>query len=155
MNPKSKFIKRLNVRSALSQRGGILIESIVGMLILGIVGGGIMHSTARMTVAQRDMAVHSVAINQMRTILMSGVTAAGGSPCTTAPTVSLPGNNQPQTVTVSGCAPTLMTITGVSIGGSALGPQDVSSASPLVFELGEDDDLVRIGGKMNEANGGS
>ena len=156
LNPiKSTFIKRSNARSAGAQRGGILIESIIGLLILGIVGGGIMHSTARMTVAQRDMAAHTVAINQMRNVLMSGVTAAGSSPCTTAPTVSLPGDNQPKTVTVSGCAPMLMKISGVKIDGTALIPQDVSAAGPLVFELGEDDDLVRIGGKMNEANGGS
>lgn len=150
---QSQFIKRSKARSSLSQRGGILIESLIGLLILGIVGGGIMHSTARMTVAQRDMAAHTVAINQMRNILMSGVTPAGGNPCTTAPSITLPDNAQPQQVVVKGCAKAAMKISGINVGGTVLNNQPVEAASPLVFELGTDDNLVRIGGKVNQVNG--
>lgn len=151
---KSTFIKRSMPRSCSRQRGGMLLESIIGMLILSLVGGGIMHSTARMTVAQRDMAVHAVAINQMRNILMSGVTPAGGNACATAPSITLPGESQPQQVVVKDCGTGVMTISGVNIGGAVLGDQPVEAARPIVLELGTGDELVRIGGKVNQRNGG-
>jgi type II secretory pathway pseudopilin PulG len=134
------------------QRGGTLIESLIGMLILGIIGGGIMHSTARMTVAQRDMTVHSVAINQMRNILMSGATPAGGNVCDTAPAINLPGEAEAQQLAVKGCGLAPMKITGITIDGTAV-EQTIDSARPLVLELGTGDKLVRIGGNVANAGG--
>lgn len=134
----------------LSQRGGILIESLIGLLILGIIGGGIMHTTARMAVAQRDMTVQNIAVSQMRSILMSGTTPAGGDVCDAAPNIQLPGTEAPVAVTVKGCALTEMTISGIAIDGAALAAQKIDVARPRILEVGTGDALVRIGGKIDD-----
>lgn len=134
----------------LSQYGGILIESLIGLLILGIIGGGILHTTARMTVTQRDMAVHNIAVSQMRTILMSGTAPAGGDVCDVAPNIQVPGTEAPVAITVKGCAMTEMTISGITIDGAALTAQTIDVAGPRVFEVGTGDELVRIGGNVDE-----
>jgi len=137
-------------QSPVYQRGGILIESLIGLLILGLIGGGIMHSTARLTVAQRDMTVQNIAVSQMRTILMTGKNALGVDVCIAAPSIQLPGEQGQVTVTVKGCAPAPMAISGITLDGTALTAQPISSVRPRVFEIGTGDKLVRIGGKTNE-----
>jgi hypothetical protein len=135
-----------------SQRGGILIESLIGLLILGLIGGGIMHSTARMAVAQRDMTVQNIAVSQMRTMLMTGKNAAGGDVCAAAPSIQLPGSREPVNITVKGCALAPMSISGIKIDGAALAAQTISAARPRVFEIGTGAELVRVGGKINEGS---
>lgn len=131
------------------QRGGILIESLIGLLLLGLIGGGIMHSTARMTVAQRDMTVQNIAVSQMRAMLMTGKNA-GVDVCGAAPSIQLPGSQDPVNITVTGCTLAPMSIAGISIGGVALSAQPITAMRPRVFELGTGDELVRIGGKIND-----
>lgn len=133
-----------------SQCGGILIESMIGLLILGIIGGGIMHTTARMTVAQHDMTVHNIAVSQMRSILMSGTAPGGADVCGAAPSIQIPGAEDPVVVTVKGCALTEMTISGITIDGAALAAQKIDVAPPRILEIGADDALVRIGGNIDE-----
>lgn len=134
---------------AANQRGGILIESLIGLLLLGLIGGGIMHTTARMAVAQRDMAVQTIAVSQMRTMLMTGKNATGTDICTNAPSVQVPGSRDPVSLQVEGCEPVTMSISGVTIGGTALSAQTVTSARTRVIEMGTGAELVRIGGKIN------
>lgn len=133
------------VTAAYPQRGGILIESLIGMLVLALIGGGIMHATARMTNAQRDMAINHLAVDQMRTMLMSR-SSGGTDLCTGEHSISLPGQEEPLAVTVKGCALAPAKITGIKIDGVAIGEQTIQSLQPLVLEVGEDDDLVRVGG---------
>lgn len=142
-----RFINRCSGQLSTSQRGGMLIESLIGMLILGLVGAGIMHSTARMAVAQREMTVQTIAVSQMRSMLMTGKNAAGGDICSAAPTINLPGNQSPVDVTVKGCAEVPMTISGITIDGAAQ-TKTINAARPRVFEIGSDGDMVRIGGKI-------
>lgn len=152
------FIKRPIVSapyvvSRRKQFGGMMIESLIGLLLLGIIGGGIMHTTARMANTQRDLAVNNIAINQMRSMLMTR-TSAGADICTSVPKVNLPGSSSGTggsgstgvDVKVNGCASANMKITGVTIGGTTLGEQTVSAMQPLVLETGTGDSLVRIGG---------
>ncbi len=145
----ARFFKQSVTLTAAHQRGGILIESLIGLLILGLIGGGIMHTTARMAVAQRDMAVQTIAVSQMRTMLMTGKNATGADICTSAPSVQVPGSSTPVSVQVRGCDPVSMSISGVTIGGTALSAQTVTSPRTRVFEMGEGDALVRLGGKIN------
>lgn len=140
------FTKRFKPFTGSHQQGGILIESLIGMLILGLIGGGIMHSTARMTVAQHDLAVQTIAVSQMRTALMTG-TSDGADLCDgAAPTVTLPGSTTPVSVTVKNCAAKEMTITS-----AAFGTQKVTTMQPRILEVGSGSDLVRVGGNVNAA----
>ena len=145
----ARFFKQSVTQNATNQRGGILIESLIGLLILGLIGGGIMHTTARMAVAQRDMAVQTIAVSQMRTMLMTGKNSTGSDICTSAPSVQVPGSSSPVSIQVRGCEPVAMSISGVSIGGTALSPQPVTSPRTRVFEMGDGAQLLRIGGKIN------
>lgn len=141
---------RFTSRAALSQRGGILIESLIGLLILGIIGGGILHTTSRMTVAQRDMTVQSIAVSQMRSMLMTGAAPGGGDVCTDTPSIQLPGEDDPVELTVKGCGLGEMKISGITIDGAALAEQTIDAARPRVLEVGTGDALVRIGGRIDE-----
>jgi len=134
-----------------NQRGGMLIESLVGMLIMGIIGGGIMHSTARMTASQREMAVNHIAVNQMRTMLMSRSTGAVDL-CEQAPSISLPGAEEPLDVAVSGCAALPTSVSGVKIQGVDAPALTIDAIQPLVLELGEGDEMLRVGGVAANAN---
>jgi len=136
---------------AFRQQGGMLIESLIGMLILGIIGGGLMHATARMTATQRDMTMNHLAVSQMRTMLMSR-SSAGADLCTGNHTIALPGQVEPLAITVKGCAVAPVKINGIKIGGTLVAEQSLSSLQPLVLEVGEGDALVRVGGAVANAN---
>lgn len=133
------------------QQGGMLIESLIGMLILGLIGGGIMHATARMTAAQRDMTMNHIAVNQMRTLLMDR-SSAGADLCTGNHTIALPGQAEPLAITVKGCAAAPAKINGIKVGGTLVVEQSFTSIQPLVLEVGQGDALIRVGGAVANAN---
>lgn len=133
------------------QQGGMLIESLIGMLILGLIGSGLMHATARMTATQRDMTINHLTVSQMRTLLMSR-SSAGADLCTGNHTIALPGQAEPLAITVKGCAVAPAKINGIKIGGAVVAEQSISSIQPLVLEVGEGDSLVRVGGAVANAN---
>jgi hypothetical protein len=103
-----------------------------------------------MTVAQHDMTVQSIAVSQMRSILMTGTTPTGADVCVTAPSVQLPGSESATNVVVKGCGLAAMTISGIKIDGASLAAQTINAARPRIFEIGSGDSLVRVGGKINE-----
>lgn len=138
-------------KPAESQKGGMLIESLIGMLILGLIGGGVMHATARMTSSQHEMTLNSLAVSQMRTMLMTR-SDAGADLCAGSHSISLPGQAETQTLTVRGCATAPAKINGIRIGGSALAEQTVDAIQPLVLEVGRGDALVRVGGAVANGN---
>ena len=147
------FIKFRAIRPhpAALQKGGLLIESLIGMLILGLIGGGIMHATARMANAQQEMTINHLAVNQMRTMLMTR-SVAGADLCAGPQTISLPGKAEPLTVAVKGCALASAKINGIKIDGATLGEQSLNSIQPLVLEVGQGDALVRVGGAVANAH---
>lgn len=51
------------------QRGDVLLEALIGMLLMMIVGLGLSHATARATVSQRNMNLQSLAVAQMRDLI--------------------------------------------------------------------------------------
>ena len=63
---KSRFIKKTR------QRGDILLEALIGMLLLGIIGLGIVHVISRVSVSQKDMNVHNLVVTKLRTQLLAG-----------------------------------------------------------------------------------
>ena len=134
-----------------SQKGGMLIESLIGMLILGLIGGGVMHATARMTASQREMSLNHLAVSQMRTMLMAR-SNSGADLCSGAHSISLPGLSEAQTLTVSGCDSAPAKINGIRIGGAAVAEQSIDTIQPLVLEIGNDDELVRVGGVVANEN---
>lgn len=130
------------------QKGSMMLESLIGLLILGIIGGGILHTTARVAATQQELAVNNIAVNQMRSMLMSR-SSATGSLCSGNHSLTLPGQTSSTAITVNGCTEADMKITGIQIGGTALGDQTIKAVQPLVLEMGQGKALVRIGGEGN------
>lgn len=51
------------------QRGDILIEALIGVLLTAIIGAGLSHILARVMLGQRDARVEQLAVEQVRTSL--------------------------------------------------------------------------------------
>lgn len=51
------------------QRGDVLLEALVGVLITGLIGAGLAGVTARVLNSQHDAAVGAVLVNEMRNVL--------------------------------------------------------------------------------------
>lgn len=129
------------------QLGGMMVESLIGLLILSIIGGGVMHATARMANSQQQQAMNNIAVNQMRSLLMNRATAAGIDLCSGTHNLTVPGQTTPVTLAVKGCGNTAIEIKNVKVDGSVLPPQPVSSMRPVVLEMGTGNELIRVGGK--------
>lgn len=128
------------------QLGGMMIESLVGLLILSLVGGGIMHATARMTNTQQQQTMNNIAVNQMRAMVANRASGAGADICNGAHTLTMPGQTSPVALAVKGCANANMTVSNIQVSGAALANQTVTSARPVVLEMGEGANLIRVGG---------
>lgn len=124
-----------------------MVESLIGLLILSIIGGGVMHATARMTNSQQQQAMNNIAVNQMRSLLMNRATAAGADLCTGSHNLPVPGQTTPATLVVKGCGNTAIEIRNVKVDGNALPAQSISSLRPVVLEMGTGNELIRVGGK--------
>ena len=95
----------MSICSEHRQRGDILLEALVGVLIAALAAGGIAHLAGRVNDSQRQAKVEQLALEQMRNELHDdGVTLCG-----TTPSLTLPGNLTP-TITVNCSAATTVTV---------------------------------------------
>ena len=131
----------MSICSEHRQRGDILLEALVGVLIAALAAGGIAHLAGRVNDSQRQAKVEQLALEQMRNKLHDdGVTLCG-----TTPSLTLPGNLTP-TIEVP-CSDPTETVT-VTIDGhdyTVTPPREVSStaaAGPLGLS---DGDSVSLG----------
>lgn len=98
------------------QRGDFLIESLIGLVLMAIIGMGVVFVTSKMSISQKDMRLQEIAVNQMRALLLNNGTG-GINICTVAPQVKLPGIPDADIeVEVIGCNQTTQaTVGGVAI----------------------------------------
>ena len=116
----------MSICSEHRQRGDILLEALVGVLIAALAAGGIAHLAGRVNDSQRQAKVEQLALEQMRNKLHDdGVTL-----CNTTPSLTLPGNLTP-TITVNCSAATTVTVTVTidSIDYTVTPPLEVSIAA--------------------------
>jgi type II secretory pathway pseudopilin PulG len=115
LNLSSFSGKSTSAKSLRTQRGDFLIESLIGMVLMAIIGMGVVFVTSQMSVAKKDMRLQEIAVNQMRALLLNNGTR-GINICTSTPHVKLPGvpDNDIE-VEVIGCSTTTATIAGVTI----------------------------------------
>lgn len=101
------------------QRGDILVESLIGVLLMSIIGLGVSYTASRATVSQRDMKLQQVVIAQMRNLLEQHGTALCSD--ATLAAVRVPGQANTLPLTVTCGAATTVSMGGRSItGGSAV-----------------------------------
>ncbi|KPA91582.1 hypothetical protein ACMGT0_27970 [Pseudomonas sp. RHF3.3-3] len=51
------------------QRGDVLLESLIGILLMATIGLGITYASSRAAISQRDMKLQNIVVNQMRSLL--------------------------------------------------------------------------------------
>lgn len=102
------------------ERGDILLESLIGIVLMAVIGLGITYASSRATASQRDMKVQSIAVGKMRDLLaVNGKTLCTNS---SLATFTLPTQTTAINLDVACTAATAVTIGGRSItGGTALG----------------------------------
>lgn len=146
---KAKHLTDMPTSQNGSQGGGMLIESLVSVLIMAIIGGGIMHVTARMLNAQRDAAVTNVVVNELRPLIMSRTMPNGTSDlCGTGTLqVNVPGVEGEVAVTKSNCTAASIVIKDAANATIAT----VTAPQPVVLSLGNSSDgsLISVGGSSN------
>ncbi|NWB97159.1 hypothetical protein HX882_14760 [Pseudomonas gingeri] len=102
------------------QRGDILIESLVGILLMMIIGLGITYVASRVAVSQRDMKLENIVVSQMRGLLEQN----GALLCTTNAAllvVSLPTQTATQPIVATCTIPPVVTVgTSLITGGTPL-----------------------------------
>ena len=97
----------MSICSEHRQRGDILLEALVGVLIAALAAGGIAHLAGRVNDSQRQAKVEQLALEQMRNKLHDdGVTLCGTTPSLTlpgnlTPTIEVPCSDPTETVTVT------------------------------------------------------
>jgi len=72
------------------QRGDLLIESLIGMVLMAIIGMGVVFVTSKMSVSQKDMRLQEIVVNQLRAQLMNNGNGVINL-CVTEPQINLPG----------------------------------------------------------------
>lgn len=83
----------LSSLNARHQRGDVLIESLIGVLLMAIIGLGVIYAVSRVMVTQRDMNLQNIAVGQMRTLLQQyGTSLCPGETNNAKAVLSLPSN---------------------------------------------------------------
>lgn len=62
-------MKRFSGNAGLKQRGDMLLEALVGMVLLSVLGLGLTYATSRVLVQQRYANTQNLALSQMRHLL--------------------------------------------------------------------------------------
>ena len=104
----NKFV--MTTQKLTSQRGDMLIESMIGLLLLAIAGMGVVELTAKSTVAQREGKVQDQVINELRSMIINRANV--GTLCDGLP-INTDYDNR--TVDVEQCALTTASVNGVAI----------------------------------------
>lgn len=99
------------------QRGDVLLESLIGILLMSIVGLGITYASSRAAVSQRDMKLQNIVVNQMRNLLEQ----YGAQLCDTNNAallvVSIPGQPDPIQFTATCTSAPVITVNNTTLNG--------------------------------------
>ncbi|UVE17291.1 hypothetical protein NVV93_17180 [Pseudomonas sp. LS44] len=123
-----------------------MIEALIGMLLMAIVGLGLVYTSSRVAVSQKDMNLQNLAISQMRDLLQRNGSGTLDL-CASAPSIQLP-NPLTLRVTVSGCNSNLAASVGKATDSAR--KSLVGIQGPLVLSV-SDPSLggeVRVGGAL-------
>lgn len=121
------------------QRGDFLIESMIGVLLMGIVGAGVTFVTSRVSVSQQQMAMQEIAVSKLRGMLLANGSSISLCNGPSTPYVYLP-NSEALRVTVTCSSNVTATIAGVELA-DVKTPVVLTVHSP---SLGE----IRVGGQL-------
>jgi hypothetical protein len=119
------------------QRGDLLIESLIGTVLMAIIGMGVVLVTSKMSISQRDMRIQEIVVNQLRAYLINNgngtINLCGGA----KPAIHVPGIQIPEDkIQVHGC--------GTSVTATVNNMTIANVPSPLLISV----DDAALGGKI-------
>ncbi|CAD5108229.1 hypothetical protein [Zestomonas carbonaria] len=128
------------------QRGDALLEALIGILLMSIVGLGLVYTTSRVAVSQKDMNLQNLAVSQLRDLLQRNGSGSLDL-CASAPNLLLP-NQMVLPVTVAGCGSTLSA--SVTRTGEASPRQLTGLSGPLTLSVSDPalGGEIRVGGGL-------
>ncbi|GLQ94182.1 type II secretion system protein [Dyella acidisoli] len=99
-----------------TQRGDVLLEALIAVLVMSFIGAGTLYATTRMEVGAKNARLDGVAASQMRLLLQQyGSSLCPGQANSSQAKVTLPLINKLYTVNVQCPAATSITVGGVVI----------------------------------------
>lgn len=99
-----------------SQRGDVLLEALISVLVMSFIGAGTMYATTRMQVGAKNARLDGIAASQMRLLLQQyGASLCPGQGNSSFAKVVLPLTDTVHPVTVQCPASTPVTIGGVAV----------------------------------------
>ncbi|WP_248796088.1 hypothetical protein [Pseudomonas sp. MWU13-2105] len=138
-------MSRLYKLASKGQRGDVLLESLIGILLMAIVGLGITYAASRAAVSQRDMKLENIVVAQMRSLLEQyGAQLCTNNAANTALlVVSIPTQTTPLTITATCTSAPTVTVGSSTLSGGT--PQ-----SSVVLTTGSADSgtlggIIRVG----------
>lgn len=110
---KSVCAGSINLSKAANQRGDMLIEALIGLVLMAIVAVGVTTITSKVEKGKREMSVQDLAISQLQELLVKNGTGAINLCDSTDETITLP--DETITVVATGCARVAATVNGVAL----------------------------------------
>ena len=99
-----------------AQRGDVLLEALVSVLIMSVIGAGTAYVTSRIAVSAKNVRTSGAAVTQMRVLLQQyGPTLCTGAANNSMAKVIMPVNYGVQQLTVQCPAAGAITINGLSV----------------------------------------
>jgi Tfp pilus assembly protein PilV len=99
-----------------SQRGDVLLEALISVLIMSIIGAGTAYITSRVALSAATVRVNGAAVTQMRVLLQQyGPTLCSGSANNSMAKVIMPANYSTQQLTVQCPTASAVTINGIAV----------------------------------------
>jgi type II secretory pathway pseudopilin PulG len=99
-----------------SQRGDVLLEALIAVLVMGFIGAGTSYAVARMTVGAKNTRVDGVAASQMRMLLQQyGSSLCPGQANSSMAKVTLPLTNTTHVVKVQCLPGATVNVGGISV----------------------------------------
>lgn len=120
------------------QKGDFLLESLIGLVLIAIVGMGEVYVAARALAAERNMRLEEIATSQMRALLIANKLNSAGICGAANPTITLPAIGTVP-LNITGCATTLT----VQINNKSV--PDVPLPVVLQTNIGALDPAIRVG----------
>lgn len=94
------------------QRGDILLESLIGMLLMSIIGLGLVYAASRVAATQGEMNKQNIAVSEMREMLQQ----QGRALCSASePSISIPPNESIELIVHCSDAPTTVTVGSLAV----------------------------------------
>ncbi|HKT26596.1 hypothetical protein [Dyella sp.] len=103
-------------RKPRAQRGDVLLEALIAVLVMGFIGAGTAYAVSRMEVSSKYTRVDGVAASQMRLLLQQyGSTLCPGQANNNQARITLPLTNTSYAVTVQCPAGSSITVGGIAV----------------------------------------